>query len=120
MLPKRIKISKPATESLKMLKAKTGLTPNIVSRIGLVLSLEDGQRGGLKNVEQTGSEFNAPTLFGELGAFIDCMIREVHGELDAKSMASVIASHIEDGIDRLRKSKNILEIVEYSGFTQAK
>jgi DNA sulfur modification protein DndE len=117
MLPKRLRISKGATEALKMLKGRTGLTPNIVCRIALILSLEDGSRGGQRDADQTGSEFNAPTLFGEFGTVFDCMIREVHGVLDTKTVAAVIASHIDDGIDRLRKSKNILELVEYSGFT---
>lgn len=116
MLPKRIRISKNATEILKLLKARTGLTPNITCRIALMVSLEDGPRGGEREVDQTGSEFNAPTLYGEFGTLFDCMIREVHGTLDTKGVGTVIASHIDNGLDRLRKTKNILELVEYSGF----
>lgn len=120
MLPKRLRISQGATDVLKLLKGKTGLTPNIVCRIALILSLEDGARGGLREIDQSGSEFNAPTLFGEFGTLFECLIREVHGVLDTKTAASVIASHIDDGLDRLRKSKNILELVEYSGFSNLK
>lgn len=116
MLPKRLKISQSATDILKMLKGRTGLTPNIVCRIALIVSLEDGTKGGLKEVDQSGSEFNAPTLFGEFEPLFDCMLREVHGVLDNKAASMVIASHIEDGIDRLRKSKNLLELIEYSGY----
>lgn len=118
MLPKRLRISKASTEAMKAIKARTGLTPNIIGRVGLILSLEDGSRGGLKNIDQAGSEFNAPTLFGELGPFIDCMIREVHGELDAKTMSTVIASHIEDGVERLKKSRTLHELVEHIGFSR--
>lgn len=116
MLPKRVKISKGATETLKLLKARTGLTPNITCRIAIIISLEDGPRGGEREVDQMGNEFNAPTLFGEFGNLFDCMIREVHGSLDSKAVSTVIASHIDNGLDRLRKTKNILELVEYSGF----
>jgi DNA sulfur modification protein DndE len=120
MLPNRLKISQSATDILKMLKGRTGLTPNIVCRIALVLSFEDGIKGGLNEVDQSGSEFNASTLFGEFSGMFECMLREVHGHIDAKVVATVIASHIEDGLDRLRKSKNIIELVEYSGFNQAR
>ncbi len=115
MLPKRVRISKAATETLKLLKARTGLTPNITCRIALILSLKDGPRGGEREVDQIGSEFNAPTLYGEFGTLFDCMIREVHGALDTKAIGTVIASHIDNGLDRLRKAKNILDLVEYSG-----
>lgn len=118
MLPKRVRISKASTDTLKMLKGRTGLTPNIMCRVALVLSLEGGRRGGEKEVDQSGSEFNAPTLYGEFATIFDCMIREVHGALEAKSVGAIIASHIENGLDRLRKSKNILELVEYSGFIE--
>lgn len=116
MLPKRVRISKGATETLKLLKARTGITPNISCRIALVLSLEDGPRGGQREVDQSGNEFNAPTLFGEFGNLFDCMIREVHGPVDTKTIGAIIASHIDNGLDRLRKTKNILELTEYSGF----
>jgi DNA sulfur modification protein DndE len=119
MLPKRVRISQGATDVLKALRGKTGLTPNIVCRIALILSLEDGAAGGLKQVDQSGSEFNAPTLYGEFGSLFECMLREVHGVIDAKTVSTVIASHIENGIDRLRKSKSILELVEFSGLSAA-
>lgn len=117
MLPKRVRISQGATDVLKALRGKTGLTPNIVCRIALILSLEDGAAGGLKQVDQSGSEFNAPTLYGEFANLFECMLREVHGVLEAKIVSTVIASHIENGLDRLRKSKNILQLAEFSGLS---
>lgn len=115
MLPKRVRISQGATDILKVLKGRTGLTPNIICRIALILSLEDGERGGAKQVDQSGSEFNAPTLYGEFALLFECMIREVHGDMTLRDLPLVIASHIEHGMDRLRKSKTVLELVEFSG-----
>lgn len=117
MLPKRMKISKGAGDALRMLKGRTGLTPNIVCRMALLLSLEDGDRGGTRGSDHAGNEFNAPTLFGEHSLLLECLIREVHGPLDSKQCASVIASHIDAGLDRLRKSKSLLEMIEYSGLS---
>ncbi len=115
MLPKRMKVSKLASDTLKMLKGRTGVTPNIVCRMALLISLEDGAQGGNHSCDQSGNEFNAPTLFGEHSLLFECLLREVHGELDPKQCAGVIASHIETGLDRIRKSKNLLDLVRFSG-----
>lgn len=118
MLPNRMRISKVATDSLKILKGRTGLTPNIVCRMALLVSLEDGARGGLRTVELVGSEFNGPTLFGEFGLFFEAVIRQVHGQLDPKQCAAVIASHIDDGLERLRKSRSLADLVLHSGLVK--
>jgi DNA sulfur modification protein DndE len=115
MLPNRMRISKVATDNLKLLKGRTGLTPNIVCRMALLVSLEDGPRGGQRTIEQVGSEFNGPTLFGEFGLLFEALIRQVHGKLDTKQCASVIASHIDDGLERLRKSRSLLDLVQHCG-----
>lgn len=115
MLPNRLRISQPASDILRVLKGRTGLTPNIVCRMALLVSLEDGERGGTRGSENGGSEFNAPTLFGEHALLFECLLRQVHGPMDSRQCASVIASHIDSGLDRLRKSKSLLELIEYSG-----
>lgn len=119
MLPKRMRISKSSADTLKLIKGRTGVTPNLVCRIALLMSLEDGSRGGSKQCDQDGNEFNSPTLFGEHGLLFECLIREVHGPLDPKQCAATIASHIEVGLDRLRKAKSLLELIEYSGLNRA-
>ncbi len=118
MLPKRLRISKSATDNLKMLKGRTGLTPNLVCRVALLLSLEDGPRGGLRTIEDLGSEFNAPTLFGEFAFLFEALIRQVHGELDSKQCAAVVASHVDDGLERLRKSRSLTDLVQHSGLLE--
>lgn len=115
MLPKRMRISKGASDTLKTLKGRTGVTPNIACRMALLMSLEDGAHGGTRECDQSGNEFNAPTLFGEHGLLFECLLREVHGELDNKQCAAVISSHIETGLDQLRKSKSLLDLVKHSG-----
>ncbi|WP_250537628.1 MULTISPECIES: DNA sulfur modification protein DndE [unclassified Caballeronia] len=118
MLPKRIRISKSAADTLKLLKARTGVTPNIVCRMALLTSLESGKEGGLKITDTAGSEFNAPTLFGEYGLLFECLVRQVHGELDNKATAAVLASHIDDGLEALRKSRSLLDLVRHSGLSK--
>jgi DNA sulfur modification protein DndE len=102
MLPNRFRISGRATRALGNLKAATGVTPNILCRYAFALSIKDGKKGGLKEPALDGSEFNLPTLFGEHAAAFECVIRAVHGDLPAKRIVEIVASHIEDGIDSLR------------------
>ena len=120
MLPNRMRISQTATDSLKMLKGRTGLTPNLICRMSLLMSLEDGLRGGQKIQELTGSEFNASTLFGEFGQLFEALIRQVHGDLDPKQCALVIAGHIDAGLDRLRKSRSLGDLLLHSGLASCK
>lgn len=114
MLPKRMHISQAATDKLRILKGRTGLTPNIVCRIALVRSLKEGPRAGKKKVDQNGSEFIGTTLFGEHANVFEALLVQVHGPLDLKTMGQVIASHIDDGLASLMKAKTISELVDYA------
>lgn len=111
MLPKRMHISKGATETLRMMKGRTGLTPNIVCRLALVKSLEEGKAGGLKKPDMAGSEFNAPTLFGEHSAVFEALIRQVHGHVDVRAIPLLLASHIDHGLERLRRARTLGELL---------
>lgn len=111
MLPKRMHITKSATETLKMFKGRTGVTPNVACRLALMVSLEEGKLGGAKKVDVAGSEFNAATLFGEHATVIEALLRQVHGNLDAKHAATVISSHIDHGLERLRRARSIEELL---------
>jgi DNA sulfur modification protein DndE len=115
MLPKRLRISKAATDTLKVIKGRTGLTPNLVCRVALLLSLEEGTPGGQRPLPELGSEFNAPTLFGEFGFLFEALLRQAHGSMNPKECATVIASHIDHGLERLRKSRSLLELAQHAG-----
>lgn len=117
MLPKRVRISKSATDYLKTLKGRTTLTPNIVCRMALLLSLERGAHGGSRQVTELGSELNSLTLFGEYGYVFEALIRQVHGVLDSKQCGSVVVSHIDDGLEQLRKSRSLLDMAKHAGFS---
>ena len=50
---------------LARLKSKTGLTPNILARFALCLSLKDPSIPNPDEFDENGSEFYPATLFGE-------------------------------------------------------
>jgi DNA sulfur modification protein DndE len=110
VLPNRFRISKASTESLKQLKARTGVTPNVACRIALMLSLERGSLGGERDVDLEGAELYTHTLFGEGGQIYEYLLRQVHGDMDPKKLNLVVASHIESGTEELKKIKNLLDL----------
>ena len=113
MLPNRFRISHRATETLKQIKGRTGVTPNILCRMALVLSLREGQQAGIRKVELDGSEFNTPTLFGDLPLAYECLIRQVHGSLDGKEIQQIVAAHIDAGVDHLKRVRTLADLLSF-------
>lgn len=72
----RIRISKSATVRLSMLKGRTGLTPNILCRIGFCLSLGEPAVPNPENYDEEGQEFNRYTLTGEWDKFFIALLKE--------------------------------------------
>lgn len=72
----RIRIGKDATIRLRMLKGKTGLTPNILCRMALCFSLNNQKITNLVAVDEEGQEFNRYTLTGEYDPYFIALIKE--------------------------------------------
>lgn len=72
----KLKLCKDASDRLKHLKAKTGLAPNILSRIGLCLSLSDPAIPNPATYPENDREFNRYTLLGEWDDLFVALLRE--------------------------------------------
>jgi DNA sulfur modification protein DndE len=59
-----------------MLKGRTGLTPNILCRIGFCLSLSDPAIPNPNEYDENGQEFNRYTLTGEWDRFFIALLKE--------------------------------------------
>ncbi len=97
----RIRISEDATYKLRSLKAKTGLTPNLLARIALCYSLEQGTQNNLVPMDEHGQEFNRFTLTGEYDDYFVGLIRErcVKDGLDPeKEFMKVFKHHLNNGV----------------------
>lgn len=112
MFPNRIRVPGSLTEALKQLKGKTGVTPNILCRIALIVSLRDGRKGTYNDQELDGLEFNASTLFGEHAEFYECIFRQVYGKLEPERVEQLIAQHIVDGLTFVRATRSITELAD--------
>jgi DNA sulfur modification protein DndE len=102
----KVIVSKEASDYLKQLKARTGLMPNILSRIGFCLSLSEpsvpetsiGEEGG-------GREFNRYTLLGEWDDLYVAILRQrlLRDDLPMDEIETQFRAHLHRGIISLAK-----------------
>ncbi len=72
----KIRLSQDATLRVRQLKSRTGLTPNVLCRHGLCLSLEDESVPVPEHYDEHGMEFNRYTLTGELDTVLMGLFRQ--------------------------------------------
>lgn len=102
----KLKISSEATNKLRTLKQRTGLTPNLLCRMALMYSLEEGaieENTPLPN--EDGSEFNAYTLTGEHTNLFIALIKMIENHniktLNNLELIDKLQLHIHRGVDML-------------------
>lgn len=113
MLPNRVHISKRASDQLKLIKSRTGVTPNILCRIALITSLNEGHKVNTEGTDTGGLEFNLPTLLGDSFQLYEALIKQSHGDLKPKQAELVLAAHIDNGVDKLKRVKSVTELLDY-------
>ena len=117
----KLRISADATSKLRSLRQRTGLTPNLLCRIALMTSLEEGPLGGASIPDEDGSEFNAYTLTGEYGAMFAALLRWVEEgpspgkPLDDGALLARLRAHMHRGVGtlsvRAKSPADILRLV---------
>ena len=97
----RIHTSQRSRGILSNLKIKTGLTPNILSRFGICLSLKDPSIPNPEEFDELGTEFLPGTLFGKHEKlFLALMINRLHRDgLDLeKDLDVMLRAHLNRGV----------------------
>ena len=98
----RIHISEDSRNKLRILKGRTGLLPNVLSRIGLMLSLAESNEPELDADSSDGSEFNRFTLMGEWDPLIVALLEErgiVNGMCeDNDVLVKYFRAHLNRGV----------------------
>ncbi len=113
----RIRLSEDSRIKLGILKARTGLLPNVLCRIGLMLSLTDPSEPELDADATDGSEFNRYTLTGEWDPLIVGLLEERavskrlcsdnqelgadREELDNEELVKYFRAHLNRGVRML-------------------
>lgn len=112
MLPNRIRISKATADILKQVKARTGITPNILARFALAQSIEDSGALMIEPSDIAGSEFNLTTLFGDYKLHYEAILKQRYGEIDESTCGTLVAAHIERGAYTLRRIRNPADLLD--------
>lgn len=100
----RVKLSLRTQNLLGQLKRKTGLTPNILARYSICLSLKDPGIPNPDEFDERGSEIHPNVLFGEHEKmFMALMIKRLeHDRLDPKIyLQKQLRAHLNRGTNAL-------------------
>jgi DNA sulfur modification protein DndE len=102
---KRFRFSKEADNRLRLVKSRTGVTPNLICRIAVCLSLEEpGVPDASKYPEDSDREINRYTLLGEYDETFVALLRQRakrDGLLEEVSLSSFFHAHMHRGIELL-------------------
>lgn len=106
----RLRTSEKCKQTLEDLQAKTGITPNILCRYAIGLSLLLDEPINLEQTTDTrGQEFNRQVLLGQYdGIFKALMIKyEERNIEDEDYFPDYTKAHIERGVEHLKSSYNL-------------
>ena len=105
-----------ASAKLSRLKGRTGLTPNILARIGFALSLKDQTIPEPKKFDSNGKDIGRHTLTGDYDTIIMCLLRNrcIKDGIEAEAdVAEQFRAHMNSGVFLLDdKIKNITDFKE--------
>ena len=118
----RVHISEDSRNKLSILKGRTGLLPNALSRIGLMLSLAETSEPELDADTTDGSEFNRFTLMGEWDPLIVALLEErgAANELSEGNdvLVKYFRAHLNRGVrllyNRVKKLEDLGNLVSES------
>jgi DNA sulfur modification protein DndE len=105
----KLVLSNEASERLKQLKARTGLAPNILARIGFCLSLSEPAVPDPDAYPEEEREFNRYTLLGEWDDLYIALLRQrlLEDGIPDEQMGAQFRGHLHRGIlslSRIAKS----------------
>lgn len=114
MLPNRVKLSTNATRKMQYIKSQTGITPNILSRIAIMLAIKESNN--LKNAgigDFEGQVLDKSVLFGDHDEVYDVLINQYINDNNIElEPQKVVASLVEIGVHKMGHVKNLIDICE--------
>jgi DNA sulfur modification protein DndE len=113
----RVRFSIEADNRLRMLKGRTGLTPNLLCRLGLCLSLSEPGYPLADSSDPSSREINRYTLLGEYDSLFVALLETRHPEeaLEESKLSHLFIGHLHRGVtllaNRLKPGISIAELV---------
>jgi len=108
----KIKLSSKSQNLLGRLKARTGLTPNLLARFALCLSIKEKSSPNPKEYDKDGSEIEPSILFGEYEPLYLGLMRnrlEKDGKSVEEDLNEMTRCHINRGVIALTPRMQSLE-----------
>lgn len=96
----RLRTSRYVEKQLKQLQASTQLTPNILARLAVALSLRDPNPVSTELSDQNGLEFNRNTLTGQYDEIFKALMAQHMGRsiTDSEYFPQLFNAHLERGV----------------------
>lgn len=123
----KFKLAKSLSPRLPQLKSRTGLTPNVLCRLGFCLSLSDPATPDPAQYTEDGFEFNRYTLLGDYEPLLMGLLRErlLKENLDAHASADAyFRAHMNRGVEmlarRVRSLTSVLEMLPQDNRSKSK
>jgi|SRR5581483_195399 len=101
----KIRLTKDASNRLRFLAGKTGVSPNLLCRIGFCVSLSEPKPPNPRDFPEEDREFNRYTLLGEYDALFVALLRQrlYQDGLSTKDIAGHFRAHMNRGVVLLQQ-----------------
>lgn len=101
----KLRLTKDASNRLRFLAGRTGLTPNLLCRLGFCLSLSEASAPEPANYPEEDREFNRYTLLGEYDPLFIALLRERcrKESLSDDALPGMFRAHMNRGIILLQQ-----------------
>jgi DNA sulfur modification protein DndE len=109
----KIRLTKDASNRLRFLAGRTGLTPNLLCRLGFCLSLEEPKVPNPNEFAEEEREFNRYTLLGEYDSLYIALLRQrLHQDgLEDDNLEGHFRAHLNRGISLLQQRvRNVADL----------
>ena len=113
----KLRLTKDVSNKLKNMAARTGVTPNLLCRMGFCMSLEEPTIPNPEDYPEEDREFNRYTLLGEYDPLFVALLRQrCHQDAVADSQhVEYFRAHLNRGILLLQKRvRSIGDIADFS------
>ncbi len=96
----KLRLSKEASNRLRFVAGRTGLTPNLLCRIGFCLSLAEPSLPNPDDYPEEEREFNRYTLLGEYDALFVALLKERcrRDGVDLARLPDYFRAHMNRGV----------------------
>jgi DNA sulfur modification protein DndE len=96
----KLRVTRDVSNRLRVLAGRTGLTPNLLCRLGFCLSLNEPAIPNPDDYPEEEREFNRYTLLGEYDDFFVALLTQrCHQDgIDSSRLAEYFRAHINRGV----------------------